>query len=79
MKLNNNSTTIFLSVGGNDIIQMRNKNIEFIFKKYIVLIEAITEKLPNVNLVLCNLYYPPHENKYDDLIDKWNTNIELTK
>lgn len=75
--LNNKLTTVFLSVGGNDIMNMREKNVDDTFDKYKTLIKAITTKLPNVKLVLLNVYYPPNKANYNSRIDKWNTNIEL--
>ena len=41
------------------------------------LIDAITTKLPNVKLVLLNIYYPSNKVNYNSLIDKWNTKIDL--
>lgn len=75
--LNNKLTTVFLSVGGNDIMNLQEKNMNTTFKKYNTLIDAIRSKLPNVKLVLLNVYYPPNVSKYDSIIDKWNTNLEL--
>lgn len=69
--------TVFLSVGGNDIMNLQKKNLDDTFEKYKTLIGAITNKLPNVKLVLLNIYYPAITSKYDSLIDKWNTNVQL--
>ena len=75
--LNNKLTTVFLSVGGNDIMNLHKRNLDDTFEKYNTLIRAITTKLPNIKLVLLNVYYPPNVSKYDSIIDKWNTNLEL--
>lgn len=75
--LNNKLTTLFLSIGGNDIMNLQQKNVDDIFKKYKTLIGAITTKLPNIKLVLLNIYYPTNISKYNSLIYKWNTNINL--
>jgi|LakMenEpi03Aug12_release.lakeMendotaPanAssembly.Ray.scaffolds.fasta_scaffold230861_2 lysophospholipase L1-like esterase len=75
--LNNKLITVFLSVGGNDIMNLQEENLDTTFEKYKTLIGAITTKLPNVKLVLLNIYYPANTSKYDSLIDKWNTNIHL--
>ena len=75
--LNDKLTTVFLSVGGNDIMNMREKNVDDIFEKYNTLTKAITTKLPNVKLVLLNVYYPPNKANYNSRIDKWNTMIDL--
>ena len=58
-------------------MNMREKNVDGTFEKYKTLIKAITTKLPNVKLVLLNVYYPPNKANYNSRIDKWNTNIEL--
>ena len=75
--LNDKLITVFLSVGGNDIMNLQQQNLDDTFEKYKTLIGAITTKLPNVKLVLLNIYYPANTSKYDSLIDKWNTNIDL--
>ena len=75
--LNDKLITVFLSVGGNDIINLQQQNLDDTFEKYKTLIGAITTKLPNVKLVLLIIYYPANTSKYDSLIDKWNTNIHL--
>ena len=75
--LNDKLITVFLSVGGNDIMKLQEQNLYDTFEKYNTLIGAITTKLPNVKLVLLNIYYPANTSKYDSLIDKWNTNIHL--
>lgn len=68
--LNNNFTTIFLSVGGNDIlsfleeqeknVKKSNKNnaIDSIFDSYKNLIKSIQSTIPNANLVLLDIYFP---------------------
>jgi len=75
--LNDKLITVFLSVGGNDIMTLQQKNVDDAFEKYKTLIDAITTKLPNVKLVLLNVYYPPNASKYYSSIEKWNTNIDL--
>jgi lysophospholipase L1-like esterase len=75
--LNDKLTTVFLSVGGNDIMNLQEQNLDTTFEKYKTLIKAITTKLPNVKLVLLNIYYPATTSNYDSLIDKWNTNLDL--
>jgi len=75
--LNDKLITVFLSVGGNDIMKVQQKNVDDAFEKYKTLIDAITTKLPNVKLVLLNVYYPPNASKYYSSIEKWNTNIDL--
>ena len=75
--LNDKLITVFLSVGGNDIMNLQQKNLDDTIEKYNNLIDAITTKLPNVKLVLLNIYYPSNKVNYNSLIDKWNTKIDL--
>ena len=67
--LNTNYTTIFLSVGGNDILTNyvdnnetidddKNLVLKKIFSEYKSLIKSITTKLPDANIVLLDIYYP---------------------
>lgn len=83
---NNIKTTIFLSAGGNDILEKyvensdRNSNIsslEDIFTKYIELIKSIQTKLPNANIILLDIYYPDNEKykQYHKIISDWNNMI----
>ena len=58
-------------------MNLQQKQLDNTFEKYKTLICAITTKLPNVKLVLLNIYYPANTSKYYSLIDKWNTNIDL--
>jgi hypothetical protein len=80
---NNNSTTIFLSVGGNDILNyyLERKNdikdsgfLEPMFKAYKKLIESIRTKFPNANIVILDIYYPNNMTykQYHPIIDTWN-------
>ena len=73
--LNSENTTLFLSVGGNDILQMYNTNatIKTLFESYKTLIKAIKTKLPLVNLILLNIYQPIKAPEYSGKIQEWNT------
>ena len=73
--LNSENTTLFLSVGGNDILQMstRNATIKTLFESYKTLIKAIKTKLPIVNLILLNIYQPIKAPEYSGKIQEWNT------
>ena len=85
--LNNTNTTIFLSVGGNDILsQIENKDenpfnntklLETIFVSYKKLVKSIQDKLPDANIVLVDIYYPDNSKyeKYHAIINKWNNQI----
>ena len=79
---NNSSTLLFLSVGGNDLLEKYRLNgvitsdeMNEIFEKYKLLVKAIREKLPCVKIILTNLYHVNND-KYKDInttIDQWNT------
>lgn len=84
--LNNNSTTIFLSVAGNDILNyyLERKNdikdsgfLEPMFKAYKKLIESIRTKFLNANIVILDIYYPNNMTykQYHPIIDRWNKMI----
>ncbi len=77
----NNTFTLFLSVGGNNIIStytltgaVSADDVKSIFEKYKNLIDVIKTKLPNSKLFLLNIY---HSNdvkytKLNPMIDIWN-------
>ena len=75
----NANATLFLSVGGNDILQLEptDKNaknaINETCHRYKKLIETIQQRFPQMRLVLLNVYYPPTIPHYYTLIKKWNT------
>jgi len=85
--LNKKTTLVFLSVGGNDIIEAyveqmtpydKNKDgLAKIFKAYKKTVGQVREKMNNAKLVLLDIYYPTSE-KYKDfhpLIEDWNNMI----
>ena len=85
-ELNNNFTTIFLSVGGNDIISpfvekendTKNTHIlETMFESYKKLIESIHTKIPNASIVILDIYYPNSEKykQYHAIIKEWNKKL----
>jgi len=73
--LNSENTTLFISVGGNDILQMSNTkaSIKTLFESYKTLIKAIKTKLPLVNLIFLNIYQPIKASEYSGKIQEWNT------
>ena len=82
--MNQPSTTVFLSVGGNDIIhdyikQERDPKdtslLKSKFKNYRTLVETIKEKMDQSKMVVLDLYYPRHPSfqNYIPLIREWNT------
>jgi len=77
------STTIFLSAGGNDILdvyvyQQNNSNDKSMlgpmFSSYKKLVKAIHTKLPNANIALLDIYYPENlkYKQYHTIISEWN-------
>jgi hypothetical protein len=81
--LNTKHTTIFLSVGGNNILSNfvedpnnnNDKNLlATIFTEYKELIRKIKTNLPYPKLVLFDLYYPPNlkYHQYYPIIKEWN-------
>jgi len=82
---NNSYTTLFLSIGGNDILQKCLENNENcnksdivpMFSAYKNLIKSIQTKLPNANIILLDIYYPNNlkYKQYHELIHEWNKMI----
>jgi lysophospholipase L1-like esterase len=74
--LNNSNTFVFVSVGGNDIINNK-QNINQIIENYNKLLETIKARLYNCNIIILNLYYPieSHDEYYNE-INMWNNNIK---
>lgn len=80
-KYDNKNTYLFLSIGGNDILNKyyeKNYTINSIYRQFENLVNAIKAKLPQVNLFVLNLYYPQNYfyEKYYIEITKWNNIIE---
>lgn len=84
--INTNYTTVFLSVGGNDIlthyVEQENSSkdssvLKTIFSAYKKLIKSIRNKLPNSNIVLLDIYYPDNMKykQYHSIINEWNNMI----
>lgn len=84
--INTNYTTVFLSVGGNDIlnhyVEQENNSkdssiLKTIFSAYKKLIKSIKNKLPNANIVLLDIYYPDNikYKQYHTIINEWNNMI----
>jgi hypothetical protein len=87
LELDNKNTTIFLSVGGNDIldkyVERNNANINDIsylnpiFGAYKNLVKTIKTKMDKAKLVLLDLYCPPSTKylPYKNIISEWNNKI----
>lgn len=72
-KYNNKDTYIFLSIGGNDLIRMRNT--EKVMDSYKKIIERLKTTVPLAKVFLLNLYYPPiaqESTSIKKMIEQWN-------
>jgi len=81
--LNNKNTIIFLSVGGNDIlnnyvnnnVDIKNtKVLDLIFNAYKKLFKSIQTKMNESKLVLIDIYYPTNIkfSQYRPILEEWN-------
>lgn len=81
--LNKSSTAIFLSVGGNDILnKYADKDVSVkdtkvlnpIFNAYKKLIKSIQTKMNDSKLILLDIYYPANikVSQYKPIIEEWN-------
>ena len=81
--LNKKSTTIFLSVGGNDILRIYSnseinvknvKALDPIFISYKKLIKSIQTKMNESKIVLIDIYYPTNikYTQYRPILQEWN-------
>ena len=85
--LNTPSTTIFLSSGGNDILEkyvefskedMPDDYINTIFAAYKTLVKSIQTKMNQCKIVLLDIYYPNNikYNQFKPLLEKWNNLLD---
>jgi hypothetical protein len=80
--LNKTNTYIFISAGGNDILNKRRvlttKEIEELFNKYVSFLKALKSKLSSVKINIVNLYLPtnPKYQLYKPSVNKWNKLIK---
>lgn len=76
--LNNTDTYIFISAGGNDILNSRkeltNNDMTQLFDKYMNFLKALRAKLGSVKINILNLYLPsnPRYQSYKPSIEQWN-------
>jgi lysophospholipase L1-like esterase len=84
-KLDNKNTYVFLSIGGNDLLEFykyQNINdfsyIDNVFSKYKKLVHFIKKKY-KFQLVLLNIYYPKEELyiKFHKIIKTWNKKLSV--
>jgi len=85
--LNNPNTFLFVSVGGNDILQKyvykdiqsdKQQNIDSLFHEYKLLILSLQKKMNLSNIFLLNIYYPysSYYKSYYPLIKEWNDSLK---
>jgi lysophospholipase L1-like esterase len=76
--LNNSNTYIFISAGGNDILNKRTElsttDIRRLFDSYMEFLKALRTKLGSAKINILNLYLPsnPRYQSYKTSIDQWN-------
>jgi hypothetical protein len=81
-ELNKSETHVFISAGGNDILnkrgQLDSSDIRELFNTYMVFVNALREKLGSVKINILNLYLPanPRYQSYKESIDQWNKLIK---
>jgi hypothetical protein len=78
IELNNSETVIFISAGGNNILNKQtNTDINQLFNSYMDFLNALRVKLSNVKINIMNLYLPanPRFQSYKKSIDQWNNLI----
>lgn len=77
-KLNKAETYIFISAGGNDILnkqsELSNADIIKLFNRYMDFLKALRIKLGSTKINIMNLYLPanPRYQSYKASIDQWN-------
>lgn len=76
-ELNNTETSVFISAGGNDILnghRTETEKIDKLFAKYMDFIESVKKRLNKTNIVLLKLYYPvkPSYKIYYPAVTQWN-------
>jgi hypothetical protein len=87
LELNNSKTTIFISAGGNDILEKyveRNNQdlhdfdgLNTFLNSYKKLIETIKHKMDKCRIVILDVYYPTstYYLPYKDIIKEWNNKL----
>ena len=81
--LNNKNTLIFISCGGNDILdyyyhnEISNNFLEELFNKYSNFIDSLCVKMNECKIILLDIYYPQNVNyrKFYKLISVWNQKL----
>lgn len=76
--LDSKNTYIFLSVGGNNMLDTKFVSLDTLKQSYLKLVTHIKTKFPKSNIYLLGLYYPfdTRFKRYDSSISKWNQFIK---
>ena len=80
--LNTTETYVFISAGGNDILnkrgQLTSAEIRKLFNDYMDFVKALRVKLGSAKINILNLYMPanPRYQSYKSSIDQWNQLIK---
>lgn len=80
LELNRSETYLFISAGGNDILnkhrKLTNNEIQQLFNTYMDFLNALHERLGSVKVNILNLYLPssadPRFKIYRDSVQQWN-------
>jgi lysophospholipase L1-like esterase len=82
LELNKTETFIFISAGGNDILNKRGQlttpEVRQLFNNYMEFLKAVRTKFGSAKLNVLNLYLPsnPRYQSYKTSIDQWNQLIK---
>lgn len=82
LDLNTSDTYIFISAGGNDILnkrgQLDNAELTRLFNNYMDFLKALRTKLGSTKINIMNLYLPanPRYQSYKSSVDRWNEMIK---
>lgn len=73
-------TYVFLSVGGNNMLDSKFVSLDNLKEQYIKLVSYIHSKLPKSEIYLLGLYYPfdTRFHRYNSNIESWNNFIKET-
>lgn len=74
------TTYVFLSVGGNNMLDSKFVSLDNLKEQYIKLVTYIHSKLPKSEIYLLGLYYPfdTRFHRYNSNIESWNNFIKET-
>ena len=82
LELNDRNTYVFISAGGNDIlnkkIKLNDNKLTKLFDNYMAFLKALRVKLGSSKINVLNLYLPsnPRYESYNLIVEKWNTLLD---